>query len=179
MVGRAHTLTCLDDFLTVIKALGDAQPGDVLVVDAQHSSKAVTGNLFPTEALRKGLAGIVNDGPCRDMAIVRMMEFPYYARTVSCVPGMSNQLFETQIPVTCGTVTVNPGDIVFGDEDGIIVGTVEEFEPLIPGAEEVQRKEAKLIEGMRQGRSLLDMLNFAEHCENIHAGKESKLEFRV
>lgn len=179
LVGRAHTLTCLDDFLTVIKALGDAESGDVLVIDAQDSTRAVTGNLFPTEAMRKGLAGIVNDGPCRDTAIIREMEFPYYARSVSCVPGMSNQLFDTQIPVTCGGVTVNPGDIVFGDEDGIIVATAEEFEPLLAGAEEVQRKEAKLIAGMQQGTSLLKMLNFEEHCESVRAGRDSKLEFRV
>jgi regulator of RNase E activity RraA len=179
LVGTAHTLICHDDFLTVIKALGDAKPGEVLVIDSQNSTKAVTGNLFPTEALRKGLAGIVNDGPCRDTAIIRTMDIPYYARSVCCAPGATRRLFDTQIPITCGGVTVNPGDIVFGDEDGIVVGTVEEFDPLVPGAEEVQRKEAKLIEGMRQGTSLLEMLNFAEHCENVRSGKESKLEFRV
>lgn len=179
LVGRAHTLTCHDDFLTVIKALGDALPGEVLVIDSQNSTRAVTGNLFPTEAMRKGLAGIVNDGPCRDTAIIREMGFPYYARSVSCVPGFSNRLFDTQISITCGGVMVNPGDIIFGDDDGVIVGSAEEFAPLIPGAEEVQAKEARLIEGMRQGTSLLEMLNFQEHCENIRAGTESKLVFRV
>jgi regulator of RNase E activity RraA len=179
LVGPAHTVVCHNDFLTVIKGLRDAEPGEILVVDSQNSTKAVTGNLFPTEALRKGLAGIVNDGPCRDTSVVRSMEFPYYARSVTCVPGESNQLFETQVPITCGGVAVHPGDILFGDDDGVVVGSVEELATLIPLAEEVQRKEALLIAGMTRGVSLLEMLNFDEHCTDLAAGKASKLEFQV
>jgi regulator of RNase E activity RraA len=179
LVGRAHTVSCHNDFLTVIKGLRDAEPGEVLVIDSRNSDRAVTGNLFPTEAMRKGLAGIVNDGPCRDTAAVRSMAFPYYARSVTCIPGMSNQLFETQVPISCGGVTVSPGDILFGDDDGIVVADEEEFAALIPIAEEVQQKEARLLEGMASGRSLLQMLNFDEHCANLLAGKESKLQFRV
>lgn len=179
LLGQAHTVVCHNDFLTVIQGLRDAEPGEVLVVDSQNSTKAVTGNLFPTEALRKGLAGIVNDGPCRDTAVVRTMAIPYYARSVTCLPGESNRLFETQVPVNCGGVTVNPGDILFGDDDGVVVGSVEELTALIPVAEEVQQKEAKLISAMARGVSLLEMLNFDEHCANLAAGKASKLEFKA
>jgi 4-hydroxy-4-methyl-2-oxoglutarate aldolase len=179
LVGRAHTVTCHDDFLTVIKALRDAEPGEVIVIDSQNSRKAVTGELFPTEAMRKGLAGIVNDGPCRDTAVIRNMEIPYYARSVHCVPGTTNRLFETQIPVTCGGVTVHPGDVLFGDDDGVIVATLDELEALIPIAEDIQRKEDHLLNKMARGVSLLDMLNFDEHCANLRDGKESALEFRI
>ena len=127
LVGLAHTVRCHDDFLTVIKALRDAQAGEVIVIDSQNSTRALTGELFPTEAMRKGLAGIVNDGPCRDTVIVREMEIPYYARSVCCIPGRTNKLFETQIPIICGGVTVNPGDLIVGDDDGLIVGTENEF----------------------------------------------------
>jgi len=179
LVGRAHTVRCHEDFLTVIKALRDAQAGEVIVIDSQNSTRALTGELFPTEAMRKGLAGIVNDGPCRDTAIVRQMEIPYYVRSVCCVPGRTNKLFETQIPIICGGVTVHPGELVVGDDDGLLVGTDDEFSQLIPIAEEVQRKEDVLLERMSQGTSLLDMLNFDEHCANVAQGKESRLEFRV
>ena len=179
LVGRAHTVRCHDDFLTVIKALADAVPGEVIVIDSQQSSKALTGELFPTEALRKGLAGIVNDGPCRDTAAVRAMEIPYYARSVTCVPGTTQQLFETQIPIRCGGVEVRPGELLFGDDDGVIVGQDQVFAHLIPVAEEIQRKEGLLLEGMAEGKSLLEMLNFAEHCARIRAGEESVLEFRL
>jgi len=179
LVGIAHTVRCHDDFLTVIKALRDAQAGEVIVIDSQNSTRALTGELFPTEAMRKGLAGIVNDGPCRDTVIVREMEIPYYARSVCCIPGRTDKLFETQIPIICGGVTVNPGDLIVGDDDGLIVGTENEFLQLITIAEEVQRKEDVLLDRMSKGTSLLDMINFDEHCANIEQGKESQLEFLV
>jgi len=179
LVGRAHTLTCHNDFLTVLKGLQDAAPGEVLVIDSQDSTRAVTGNLFPTEARRKGLAGIINDGPCRDTAIIRTMEFPYYARSICCVPGANDRLFATQIPVTCGGVKVEPGDIVFGDDDGVVVATRKQLEGLLATAEEVQLKERRLLEGMSRDVSLLQMLNFQEHCAALKDGKATRLEFRV
>jgi 4-hydroxy-4-methyl-2-oxoglutarate aldolase len=179
LLGRAHTLTCYNDFLTVIKALHDAVPEEVLVIDSQQSNKALTGELFPTEAMRKGLAGIINDGPCRDTAIVRSMDIPYYARSVTCVAGTTNRLFETQIPITCGGVPVNPGDILFGDDDGVLVATDQVFATLIPMAEAIQAKETQLLDGMTNGISLLEMTNFTEHCAKIQAGQESTLQFRV
>ena len=179
LVGAAHTVRCHDDFLTVIKALRDAEPGEVIVIDSQDSRKALTGELFPTEALRKGLAGIVNDGPCRDTSVVRNMKIPYYAKTICCSPGTANKLFETQIPVNCGGVTVHPGDLLFGDEDGVIVTDVNELSLLIPVAESIQQTEGRLLNQMQQGVSLFAMLNFDEHCAAIRAGKKSQLEFQV
>lgn len=179
LVGRAHTVTCRDDFLTVIKALRDAQPGEVIVIDSQGSNKALTGETFPTEAMRKGLVGIVNDGPCRDTALVRTMSIPCYARTISPVPGTSNQIFETQVPITCGGVTVNPGDILFGDDDGVIVASADQLAELVPLAEEIQRQENRLQQRMAEGASFLDMLNFEQHCAAIENGEPSALEFLV
>ena len=179
LIGRAHTLTCHEDFLTVIVALRDALPGEVLVIDSQGSRKALTGELFPTEARRKRLAGIVNDGPCRDTAAIRQQQLPYYARSVNPVAGTTDRLFETQVPVSCGGVRVHPGEIVFGDDDGLIVASSEEIAEVIPVAEEIQRKEARLLAEMERGRSLIDMLNLDEHCANIRTGKKSKLAFLV
>lgn len=179
LIGRAHTLTCHEDFLTVIVALRDALPGEVLVIDSQGSRKALTGELFPTEARRKGLAGIVNDGPCRDTAAIRKQQLPYYARSVNPVAGTTDRLFETQVPVTCGGVRVHPGEIVFGDDDGLIVASSEEISEIIPAAEEVQRKEARLLAEMERGRSLIDMLNLEDHCKKLRAGQESRLQFLV
>jgi len=163
----------------VIKGLKDAQEGEVLVIDSRGSRKALTGELFPTEAQRKGLAGIVIDGPCRDTETVRSLDIPYYARSIHCIPGTTSRLFETQIPVSCGGVVVNPGDIVFGDDDGLVVATAEEFAAVIPIAEDVQAKEQRLLEEMSKGVSLHDMLNFDEHCAKIRAGEESQLKFLV
>ena len=179
LIGRAHTVRCHEDFLTVIKGLRDAEPCEAIVIDSQGSRRALTGGLFPTEAHRKGLAGIVIDGPCRDTAAIQRINIPYYARSVSCVAGTASQIFETQVPVSCGGVTVNPGDILFGDDDGLIVATMDELSLLIKSAEEIKQKEKRLVQRMAAGASLLEMLNFEEHYENISAGRNSKLQFLV
>ena len=95
------------------------------------------------------------------------------------IAGTTAKIFETQIPITCGGVIVNPGDIIFGDDDGLIVGSIDELSAAIPIAEEIQRKEDLMLEQMAAGVSLFEMLNFEEHYAAICAGKESKLEFTV
>ena len=150
------------------------------MIDSQGSRRAVSGGLFPTEASRKGLAGIVVDGPCRDTTTIRARNIPYYARSVTPQAGTTTRIFETQIPIQCGGVTVSPGDVVFGDDDGLVVATDEEFGEMVPIAEKILRQEQQMMRNMTDGRSLFEMLNFEEHCEAVRAGNnESRLEFRV
>ena len=63
LVGPAHTVRCHDDFLTIIQALNNSEAGEVIVVDSCGSTRALIGEIFTNEALRKGLAGLVIDGP--------------------------------------------------------------------------------------------------------------------
>jgi RraA family protein len=177
LFGIARTVTCSNDFLTVIKALKDSSFGEVLVIDGQGAKTAVAGELFSTEALRKGLAGIVTDGAVRDTPMIRTLNLPVYSRYINPMAGTASKVFETQVPITCGGVNVNPGDILFGDDEGIIVATISELTELIPLAEEIQRKEALALVRMNKGDSLFDMLNFDEHFEKRKRGEESKLKF--
>ena len=177
LVGSAHTVSCHEDFLTVIKGLKEAEAGEVLVIDSRGSQKALTGGLFPTEANRKGLAGIVIDGYCRDTAAIRSVGIPYYVRGVTPFAGTTERIYPTQIDVTCGGIVVRPGDVVFGDDDGLLVATEAQFAELVPLAEEIRASEARLFEGMAKGVSLLDMTNFDEHCVRLAAGESSKLKF--
>lgn len=179
LVGRAHTIRCHNDFLTVIKGLRDAVAGEVLVIDSQGSDRAVAGGMFPTEAIRKGLAGIVIDGPCRDTQTVGTLDLPYYARSSTPYAGTTTNLGETQVPVTCGGVTVHPGDVVLGDDDGLVFATVEELAAAVPIAEEIQRTEEIMQGRMAEGTSLLEMLNFESHCADLEAGEPSSLRFIV
>jgi len=179
LVGRAHTISCHNDFLTVIKGLRDAVAGEVLVIDSQGSDRAVCGGMFPTEAIRKGLAGIVIDGPCRDTKTVGTLELPYYARSSTPYAGTTTNLGETQVPVTCGGVVVNPGDVVLGDDDGLVFATVEELAAAVPIAEKIQRTEEIMQSRMAEGTSLLEMLNFESHCAALEAGEPSSLRFTV
>jgi len=177
LVGRAFTVSCCNDFLTVIKALHDAAPGDVLVVDGQQGRTAPAGELFATEAKRKGLSGIVVDGAVRDVATIRAMQFPVYCRAIFPLSGSTAHIFTTQVPVSCGGVTVVPGDIVFGDDDGIVVASEAEIREMLPLAEAIQQKETEALQRMARGESLLGLLNFDEHLASISAGKDSQLRF--
>lgn len=179
MVGIAHTVQCASDFLMVIKALQDAKEDEVLVLAAGGKKLAVAGELFATEAKRKGLAGIVIDGGCRDTKQIRKIQFPVYSKYITPLAGTLNKISQTQIQVVCGGVTVSPEDIIFGDDDGIVVMSKKESQEILNTAQSIQEKEEKILEMMAEDKSLLEMLNFSEHYEKISKGKESKLIFTV
>ena len=177
LVGRAYTIVCEEDFLMVMKGLHDAKPGDVLVVDTRGSRRAVVGELFSNEALRRGLAGLVIDGAVRDTEKIRAISIPVYSRTITPVSGTIKKVFDTQIAIRCGGVAVNPGDVLFGDDDGIVVATENELAELIPIAETIQRNEEAALIRIGKGEDLLKMIAFNEHYDTIKAGRESSLKF--
>src|SRR5262245_8638703 len=92
MVGRARTVRCRDDFLAGIRALHESEPGEVLVVDGGGRTRALAGELCATEAARRGLAGIVIDGACRDTRKVATLQLPLYARWVCPAAGTAQRL---------------------------------------------------------------------------------------
>ncbi len=179
LVGVARTVRCHEDFLAVIRALDVAQPGEVLVVDTQGSSRAVVGELFSMEAERRGLAGIIVDGPVRDVSTLRTLVLPVYARGLCPMSGTIRELGALQVPVVCGGVAVNPGDIVMGDDDGLLVASAAELRALIPAAREVEARELKVRALMAGGRSLTSMLSLSEHVEALQRGVASKLAFKL
>ena len=180
LLGRARTVRCSEDFLAVIEALAEAQPGDVLVVDTGGSRAAVVGELFSIEAARRGLAGIVIDGGCRDTTTIKTLEMPVYATHSLPVSGSVSKLGEIGCPIDCGGVTVYPGEVLFGDDDGIVVLSDSELDEILPVAETIKRKETEVLRRMRGGESLLEMINLREHLDALRGGDTgSALRFLV
>ena len=179
LVGVARTVRCHEDFLGVIRALDASQPGDVLVVDTQGSSRAVVGELFSLEASRRGLAGIIVDGPVRDVTTLRTLTLPVYARGLCPMSGTIRELGALDIPVVCGGVAVNPGDIVMGDDDGLIVATAAELRALVAPARDIEAREAAVQARMAAGRSLISMITLKAHVEALQRGEPSKLAFEL
>ena len=119
MAGPAFTVLAEDDHLPVMAGLAQAAPGDVLVIATGGSTRAVFGELFATEARRRGLAGIVADGFCRDLRGLREIRLPVFARGTTPRSGSTVSRAASGATIAVGGVEVSPGDIVFGDDDGL------------------------------------------------------------
>jgi len=179
MLGRARTVRCDDDFLGVIQLLSITNKGDVIVVEST-GSRAVAGELFATEALRRGLCGIVIDGGCRDSEKIRSIPIPFYSRFVTPMAATTSKPGSIDVPIICGGVRVTPGDMLVGDQDGIVViaGTHVEKQ-LLESAQAIQDLEAKILLNLAQGRSLDSMLNLHEHAQALSQDLASKLRFTL
>ncbi|GEL25583.1 dimethylmenaquinone methyltransferase [Pseudonocardia sulfidoxydans NBRC 16205] len=177
LAGPATTVVAHDDHLGLLVAIREAPAGSVLVVATEGGRRAVSGELFATEAKRCGLAGIVVDGYCRDRAGIAEVGLPVYARGSTPMAGTTVNPGRHGEAVQIGGVTVSPGDLVVGDDDGLVVGTVDQFAAAVPGAEEVERAEAALLAGMAEGRDLPGMTTLVEHLAALADGKRSALRF--
>tara|TARA_B110000208_G_scaffold37578_1_gene49679 strand:+ start:292 stop:1002 length:711 start_codon:yes stop_codon:yes gene_type:complete len=190
MAGRAFTVRLVPgDFLTNLVAIEKAQRGDVLMIDAGYRAGVephwpVTGGMFgellAAEAQRKGLAGMVIDGNCRDTPMTRAFEIPIFSRGVHPNAGTATQLGAIGEPVQMGSVTVETGDLVLGDDDGIVVATEAELETWLPAAEAIVATESSILSQIQDdGRSLFEMTsNYEEHLAAVKRGEASKLGFQ-
>lgn len=155
-VGRALTIkTRSGDNLMLHKALNMAKPGDVLIVsnDGGESYRSLIGEIMFTYLASTGAAGIIIDGPIRDIDAVRKMEMPIYATGTNPAGPYKEGPGEINVPISCGGISVNPGDIIVMDEDGVIVIPLQEAETVLKNARAFQEKdEAKLL-AAQEGRA--------------------------
>ncbi len=124
LLGPATTVKCYPgDNLMVHKALDLAQPGDVIVVDTSgQQNTAVLGDLVSTKARHRGVAGFLVAGLVRDIAGIRALgDFPVYARDVTPIGPLHRGPGEINFPVSAGGIVVQPGDVIVGDSDGVVV----------------------------------------------------------
>jgi 4-hydroxy-4-methyl-2-oxoglutarate aldolase len=179
MAGPAYTVVAEDDHLPVMAALADADPGQVLVIATGGGSLAVFGELFATEARRRGLAGIVADGFCRDVRGLRGIGLPVFARGATPRSGTTRSRAAPGATIACGGVEVSPGDIVFGDDDGVLIATADRIAAALETAELIARSERAILAAQARGEALHGMTNHDEHVAALDRGEASALAFRV
>lgn len=140
------------DNLMFHAAMDLAKPGDVIVIDAGgFDNRAIFGELMATYCKSRGIAGIVCNGAVRDSAALAEMEdFPVYACGVTPNGPYKNGPGEIGVPVVIGGKTVYPGDIIVGDEDGVLAIRPAEAEALAAATQAVQEKENKIMEHIVQ-----------------------------
>lgn len=172
LLGVALTVrTAPGDNLMFYKAITMAQPGDVIVVDAKGAlSHAITGELMITWAKSRGIAGIIIDGAVRDAGAIKMMTIPVYAAGITPNGPYKNGPGEINVSITCGGMIVNPGDILAGDEDGIVAVTAAEAPELLEKARATMAKEAGIMAAIQKGawdQTWVDDTLAAKGCEFI------------
>ena len=143
------------DNLMVWKAVDVAQPGDVLVVATYGFTTTSTfGENLVKAARNKGLAGIVCDGTCRDVTGIRETGVPSFVLgAVASSPGKDGP-GEIGGPVSCGGVAVQPGDLVVGDEDGVVVVPMADLAAVGEHLAAIAAKEAKSAADLAAGMTL-------------------------
>lgn len=172
LLGCAFTVKVrAGDNLMLHKAIDMAGPGDVIVVDAQNEqSYAITGELMIMWMRRRGLAGLIVDGCIRDVDCLRRMDFPVYATGATPNGPLKEGGGEINFPVMCGGLVVNPGDILVGDADGVVVVSPADAADVLAKAKAQNDKEAKVmrdIENLAWDRSWVDPALIARGCEFI------------
>ncbi|MEU6367828.1 RraA family protein [Streptomyces sp. NPDC046931] len=170
VAGPAFTVRCpRGDNLMLHAAIHRAEPGSVIVVESGDVDYALAGGNVCAVAKRRGVAAFVADGVIRDLAEVREMGFPVFARGVIPIPGAKNVVEPLNVEVRCGGVRVSPGDIVVADGEGVVVVPADRREEILAAARRKLAKEAaETLDAWEQAhRAKIDALlaerGFAEH----------------
>lgn len=146
LLGTAFTVRVpAGDNLMFHKAMDLAQPGDVIMIDAGGGmERAIFGELMTTYCQTRGIAGLVVDGCIRDREELSHMSIPVYARGASPNGPYKNGPGEIGTVISLGGQTIRPGDIILGDQDGVIVIKPEDAEKILASAKGVEEKEKNI-----------------------------------
>lgn len=166
VAGRAFTVKIpAGDNTMVLKAIKEASPGDVLVVDAKGESyRAVAGDFVVSLAQKLGIAGIIVDGVIRDLIGVRSLNFPVFSKGTTVAASFKNGAGEINVPISCGGVSITPGDIIVGDADGVVVIPQADAEKVLEKAlaklkKDEQREASALQDEASARKYLIDLFS--------------------
>ncbi|KGD99773.1 hypothetical protein JL37_04200 [Achromobacter sp. RTa] len=153
LAGPALTVrTRPGDNLLVHKALDLAQPGDVIVVDAGGDlTNAIIGEIMTSYAQSRGIAGIVINGAIRDSGAIRSGSFPVYAAGVTHRGPYKDGPGEINCVIALDGMTIAPGDLVLGDEDGLLSIPFEQTEALYQAASSKHELETRMLADIAAG----------------------------
>ncbi len=130
LVGRCKTTLWVDmahvdphPYELELKAVDECQPDDILIAAAGGSDRSgIWGELLTTAALNRGCVGAIVDGAIRDVSKIRALNFPVFARSTCVYDSLNRQrVVDIDVPIELDGVHIHPGDLIFADEDGIVV----------------------------------------------------------
>lgn len=155
LVGPALTVKARPgDNLMLHHALDIAQPGDVIVVDAGGDlSNALIGEMMVAYAIKKGVAGIVINGAIRDAASIGAGEFPVFAAGITHRGPYKDGPGEVNVPIALAGMVIEPGDLVIGDEDGLLCVPFDQVAEVYDRAYAKHAAEQKQLEQIALGEN--------------------------
>lgn len=166
--GPAVTVTCQSgDNLMIHAAIEVVRPGDVLVVTATGGDNlyGMIGELIVRSLMKRGVAGVVIDSGIRDVRQIRELGFPVWARGVHSLGTTKSRGGWVNAPVVCGGVAVDPGDLILGDDDGVVVVKRRDVQAALEASRKRVQKEEGTMEKIGRGELSLDYYNLRQVLE--------------
>ena len=172
MVGEAFTLRYMparEDLnpITVFrdrehpqrKAVEECPPGAVMVIDSRKDARAASaGSILVTRLMKRGVAGVVTDGGFRDSQEIARLAIPaYHHRAASPTNLTLHQAIDINVPIGCGDAPVFPGDVIVGDDEGVVVLPAHLADELADEAVEMTAFEDFVSEEVLKGKSILGL----------------------
>ena len=156
------------DNLVLHHAVQQARPGDVLVVDAKGFMEAGPwGDILTLQAMKLGIAGLVISGCVRDANLIVELGFPVFCRGLSIKGTAKNQPGRVNVPISIGDVLINPGDVIVGDRDGLVVVARDEVAAAIASSQAREHKEAEQRKAIEQGTSTVELLGLGAALKRL------------
>jgi regulator of RNase E activity RraA len=177
VVGPAVTArTMVADYLTPVAAIDYAEPGDILVIDVRaHKDTAIWGGLASTSSKSRGIVAVIIDGAIRDVDEIRKIQFPVFARAVTPNAGDCSVLGDINVPIQCGGILVNPGDIVVADSDGVVVVPANRATQVLEKVRKQHDLEETIRKLMSQGLSCYEALKDVCGGFTVTVGKDLEI----
>ena len=157
--GTAVTVLChAGDNLMIHAAIEVVKPGDVLVVaTTSESTDGMFGGLLAVSCRAHGIEGLVIDAGVRDTADITAMQFPVWSKAISAQGTVKATAGYVNVPIVCAGALINPGDVIVGDQDGVVVVQQRSAEDVVRLAAERIAKEEHNRERYRSGELSLDL----------------------